>query len=164
MKDFRTCLALSVLAATAHVLSAQTTFATFPSRIVGQPFLQQTGVLTSIAPNLVEGREFFSPQAMAVDTSTNPPILYVADTGNNRVLAWKNATGFQKGDFADLVIGQRDLYSTSAQGPGTPLSTGLAQPSGLAVDKNGNLYVADSANNRIVRYPKPFQQTSQLLP
>ncbi len=116
-----------------------------------------------IAPNLVEGREFNSPQALALDTSTSPPILYVADTSNNRVLAWKNATGFTTGNFADLVVGQRDLYSVSPQGPGTNLSTGLAEPTAAAVDSSGNLYVADAGNNRILRYPKPFTQNSPLL-
>jgi len=42
----------------------------------------------------VEGREFYSPQGIAVDNSATPPIVYVADTGNNRVLAWKNAASF----------------------------------------------------------------------
>jgi len=35
------------------------------------------------------------------------------------------------------------------------------RPSGLAVDKNGNLYVADAGNNRVLRYPRPFNQTGQ---
>ncbi|HYL78313.1 MAG TPA: hypothetical protein VEU96_29250 [Bryobacteraceae bacterium] len=141
-----------------------TQFNIVPSRIVGQPTLQQQGVLTMAAPNLVEGREFSNPQAIAIDTSASPPILYVADTGNNRVLAWKNAFGFTKGDFADKVIGQRDLFSTTAQGPGRDLSTGLNQPVALAVDKKGNLYVADAGNNRILRYPSPLAQTGDLLP
>jgi len=125
--------------------------------------LQQQGVLTAIAPNLVEGREFNNPQAVALDTSVSPPILYVADFGNNRVLAWKSATGFTKGDYADLVIGQRDLLSTAPEGPGADLSTGLASPVGLAVDATGNLYVIDAGNNRVLRYPAPFAQTSDLL-
>jgi len=125
--------------------------------------LQQQGVLTAIAPNLVEGRELNNPQAIALDTSVTPPILYVADFGNNRVLAWKSATGFTKGDYADLVIGQRDLLSTAPEGPGADLSTGLASPVGLAVDAKGSLYVIDAGNNRVLRYPAPFAQTSDLL-
>ena len=94
-----------------------TQFNFVPSRIVGQPILQQQGIITAVGENLVEGREFNTPFAIAIDTSESPPILYVADFANNRVLAWKNAFGFTKGDFADKVIGQRDFFSISPQGP-----------------------------------------------
>ena len=140
-----------------------TIFNPAPSRIAGQAVLQQQGILSATAPNLVEGREFNSPQALAIDNSVTPPILYVADTGNNRILAWKNASAFSKGNFADKVIGQRDFLSTAAQGPGSNLSTGLGAPDALAVDKSGNLYVVDARNNRILRYPAPFSQTGVLL-
>jgi NHL repeat len=153
----------ALLLAAVQLLEAQTIFNPAPSRIVGQAVLQQQEVLTAIAPNLVEGREFNNPQAVAIDMSVTPHILYVADFGNNRVLAWKNASGFTKGDYADLAIGQRDLLSTSAEGPGGDLSTGLASPVGLVVDAKGNLYVVDAGNNRVLRYPKPFAQTVDLL-
>ena len=145
-----------------QLLEAQTIFNPAPSRIVGQAVLQQQGVLTATAPNLVEGREFNNPQAIAVDGSASPPILYVADFGNNRILAWKNASAFTKGDFADKVIGQRDLLSISLEGPRQDLSTGLSNPDALVVDSSGNLYVTDAGNNRILRYPRPFVQTSDL--
>lgn len=155
----------AVVAVLPLAVSAQTTtvFNPAPSRIVGQAVLQQQGLLTAAAPNLVEGREFNAPQALALDTSVTAPILYVADTGNNRVLAWKNASSFTKGNLADKVIGQRDFLSTAPKGPGSDLSTGLAAPAALAVDKSGNLYVADAGNNRILRYPAPFSQTGALL-
>ena len=160
-------LGLALLVAIESLVAQTPTSTIFnpaPSRIVGQAILQQQGVLTASAPNLVEGREFNGPQGIALDTSVSPPILYVADVGNNRVLAWKNALSFTKGDFADKAIGQRDLISTAPQGPGTNLSTGLSAPVGVAVDKNGNLYVLDEGNNRILRYPKPLAQTGDLLP
>jgi uncharacterized protein (TIGR03437 family) len=167
MKTLQSIFCGAALVVTAPWGAAQTPTSTqfnvVPSRIVGQPVLQQQGTLTATAPNLVEGREFRFPQAIALDTSAAPPILYVADTGNNRVLAWKNALAFTAGaPFADKVIGQRDLITTSAQGPGF-LSTGLSSPVALAVDKSGNLYVADGGNNRILRYPAPFSQTGDLL-
>ncbi|MGD0131091.1 MAG: hypothetical protein ABSE57_03550 [Bryobacteraceae bacterium] len=153
----------ALLLAAVQMLEAQTIFNPAPSRIVGQAVLQQQGVLTAIAPNLVEGREFNNPQAVALDTSVTPPILYVADLGNNRVLAWKNASGFPSGAYADLVIGQRDLMSTAPEGPAGDLSTGLTSPVGLAVDAHGSLYVVDAGNNRVLRYPAPFTQSSDLL-
>lgn len=161
MKHLRSCL-LSFAIFLPSALEAQVVYNATPSRIFGQAIQQPPNALTAIAPNLVEGRELWNPQALAVDTSANPPVLYVADTNNNRVMAWKNAQGFTKGDFADKVIGQRDFYTTSAKGPGTDLTTGLSAPTGVAVDKSGNLYVADAGNNRILRYPTPLVQTGQL--
>lgn len=129
-----------------------------PSRVIGQPQVQAL----SGNPNYVEGRELFNPSAVAVDTTSSPPVVYVSDTGNNRVLGWANASSFENGAPADIVIGQRDKFSTTPMGPGTGLTTGLAFPTGLAVDASGNLYVADSGNNRILRFPRPFGQTDDL--
>lgn len=131
---------------------AQPVINPYPSRVLGHP--QMT--LVTANPNFVEGRELYGPRGVAVDTSVSPPILYVADTLNNRVLGWRNASQFGNGAPADIVIGQPDFYSTNPLGPGTPRSTGLAAPTGLAVDRNGNLYVVDSGNNRILRFPRPF--------
>ncbi|HTA72085.1 MAG TPA: hypothetical protein VK776_27570 [Bryobacteraceae bacterium] len=167
MKHIQSIVFITVCLAATQYLEAQTVFNPFPSRIVGQAVLQQQAI-TATAINLVEGREFQQPQAVALDTSASPPILYVVDAGNNRVLAWKNASGFTKGaPMADLVIGQRDLLSTAPQGPGvngSNLITGLFQPVALTVDSSGNLYVVDAGNNRILRYPTPFSQTGSLLP
>ena len=54
---------------------------TIPSRIVGHP-LPETMTLASVNPNLVEGRELYIPEGIALDTSVSPPILYVSDAGN----------------------------------------------------------------------------------
>src|ERR1017187_8051076 len=53
-----------------------------------------------------------------------------------------------------------DLLTTFPGGPGSAYSTGLNQPTGIAVYK-GDLYVADSGNNRVLRYPSPFTQVTQ---
>src|ERR1700678_2516643 len=141
-------------------LAGQITLNTSPTRVIGQDSVQVEGV----NPNLVEGREFDSPFALALDTSTSPPGLYVSDTVNNRVLGFKSAVGFANGQKADVVIGQLDFSATFPHGPGTTLTTGLATPTGIAVDATGNLYVIDTANNRILRFPKPFTQTGPPLP
>ena len=165
MKRHFFALLLIVLCAAAAGFAQSVTLNATPSEAVGQPQLFPLSNLTNHAnPNLVEGREFYSPLGVALDTTVSPPIIYVSDAGNNRILAWKNGTGFSNGQPADLIIGQTDQYSTSALGPGTSFSaTGLSSPTGVAVDANGNLYVADSGNNRILRFPKPFAQGSQLI-
>ena len=101
--------------------------------------------------NLVEGRELSSPLGLAVA----PPWLYVADTGNNRVLGWRDASHFTNGAMADLVIGQPDRFSTAPNS--------LNHPGGLAVDPAGNLWIADSGNHRVLRYPAPFQAPDTVI-
>jgi uncharacterized protein (TIGR03437 family) len=122
-----------------------------PSVVLGHPIKQ----LLTLNPNSIEGRELFAPEGIAVDNTASPPTLYVSDTRNNRVLAWRNSAQFQNGAPADLVIGQRDMFSTFPGGPGTTFTVGLSNPTGLAV-RDHNLYVIDSGNNRIVRFPQPF--------
>jgi uncharacterized protein (TIGR03437 family) len=140
----------------------QITLNSVPTRVIGQDSL----TIKNINPNLVEGREFDAPRAVAIDTSTSPPALYVSDTVNNRVLGFRSATSFSNGQAADVVVGQLDFQTTIPAGPNasTTRSTGLDAPTGIAVDALGNLYVLDSGNNRILRFPQPFAQTGQPLP
>lgn len=146
------CGAAALLGGT---LFAQSALNLTPSRVVGQPSV----ISRSSSPNVVEGREFWSPWSVAVDTSSTGGPLYVSDTLNNRILGWANASSFSNGSLADLVIGQLDLQSTVAQGGTTGRSTGLTLPGALAVDRTGNLYVVDTGNNRILRFPRPFAST-----
>jgi uncharacterized protein (TIGR03437 family) len=153
MKQF---LCAALVTATASFALAQVTINPLPTREFGQSTLFNP--VESNAPNLVEGRELFSPSGIAFDASVTPPHVYVVDTANNRVLGWSNANSVSQGNFADLVIGQTDMFSTSFGGPGTNLSTGLISPTGIAVDSSGNVYIADSGNNRILRFKTPYQQ------
>src|SRR2546423_11568931 len=66
-----------------------------PSREFGQLKLLPNNNIGTFAPNLVEGRELNQPYGIAFDTSVTPPIMYVVDTGNNRILAWQNPPGKQ---------------------------------------------------------------------
>jgi uncharacterized protein (TIGR03437 family) len=163
LMPYKTTIVLSLALLGATAAFPQVTLNTTPSRSVGTALLNPE----SYNPNLVEGKELFNPAGIAIDTSVNPPILYVADTGNNRVLGWKNALAFEKGQHADLVIGQQDFYATDPQGPqvsGNPIGhkffVGLWAPSGLAVSSTGDLYVIDTGNNRVLRYRTPFQKVS----
>lgn len=137
-------------------LDAQVVLNPIPQRVIGHAQLS----LSTASPNLVEGRELNFPQGLAVEPGG---ALYVSDTSNNRVLAWRNASAFANGAPADLVVGQKDMLSTLAQGPGTTFSAGLNSPTGLAV-RDGNLYVVDSGNNRILRFPAPFSFFDQQQP
>ena len=154
------CLLFSVLLILPTAATAQVALSGVPARAIGQDSL------TTGAVNLVEGREFDGPIAVALDTSVSPAYLYVSDLLNNRVLGFKNASSFANGQKADLVIGQLDFVSTSRQGPGVATSsggrsTGLTEPTGLVTDAKGNLYIVDTGNNRILRFPTPFAHSTQ---
>lgn len=155
---------LSLFTASAILLLAQPPSVILndsPSRVLGQP--SRAIPVQTIAPNWVEGRELTTPQGIAIDRSAGGPILYIADTGNNRIMAWRNPLAAANGAPADLIIGQRNRFRTGPNGPGTDYTTGLRVPTGLTVDSEGNLWVADSNNNRVMRYPKPFEQPADLL-
>ncbi len=156
----RVLIASGIVVACSGLLAGQTLFSK-PMKVLGDPNFIGTAAnplaFDTVGPNWVEGRELNGPTAVAVDNSVSPPYIYIADTGNNRVLGFRYATQLVAGAAADIVIGQVDPYTNQAQGPANGgRSTGLSHPSGLAVDSSGNLYVSDSGNNRILRYPQPF--------
>ncbi len=135
-----------------------------PVKVLGDPsYIGTAGAPNQVegnGPNVVEGREMSGPSGVALDNSVSPPILYVSDSGNNRVLGFQYSTQLTPGSIADLILGQIDRFSNLPQGPGTSRSVGMNTPSGVAVDGSGNVYVADNGNNRVLRFPKPAGQAS----
>ncbi len=107
-----------------------------------------SGTITTVAGNGIEGfsgdgspatsASLDSPDSMALDGGGN---LYIADTHNGRIRR---------------VAADTRLISTIA-GPGSasagtsasPPSLGL--PRGLTADTDGNLYIAESGNHRVLR-------------
>jgi len=83
--------------------------------------------------------KFNSPVGVAVDTAGN---LYVADAFNNRIRKIVIATGAVTTIAGTGTAG----YSGDA---GLATSAQFSEPSGVAVDTAGNLYVADYNNNCI---------------
>jgi hypothetical protein len=79
------------------------------------------------------------PRGVAVDISGN---FYIADAYNNRIRKVTASTG-----VITTVAGNGTAGFTGDNGPAT--SAELANPSGVAVDSAGNIYIADYSNNRI---------------
>jgi uncharacterized protein (TIGR03437 family) len=161
----RSLLILGLSALLSGPICAQSLFPK-PVKVLGDPNFLGTAssplTIDNSAPNVVEGRELRSPEGIALDNSVSPPLVYIADTANNRVLAYQYNTQLTAGSFADIVLGELDRFSTIDASQG--VTTALKAPTGLVVDSSGNLYVADTGNNRVVRYPKPFSQTGYQIP
>jgi len=86
------------------------------------------------------------PYGIAFDEGEN---LWVTDSGNNRVLEF--TAPFTNGQNASLILGQT-IFNAGAINTAGNTASSLDQPHGIAFDKNGNLWVADSENNRILVY------------
>jgi hypothetical protein len=87
------------------------------------------------------------PNGVAVDVHSGR--LFVADENNNRVVSWPNAQGQANGQAPDLVLGQPDFAANGANNGGLSARS-LNSPLYAAVDAQGNLYVADINNNRVL--------------
>jgi hypothetical protein len=80
-----------------------------------------------------------SPQGVAVDSSGN---IFIADYYTNRIREVVKATG-----NIITVAGNGALGYSGDGGPAT--SAMLYDPTGVAVDASGNLFIADSGNERV---------------
>ncbi len=120
---------------------------TFNSRI--RKVAAGTGVITTVAGNGTLGysgdsgpatsAELGFPQDLAVDTHGN---MYIADSGNNRIRMVSAGSG-----IIITVAGAGSSYSGDGQ-PAT--SAQISSDSfGVAVDRLGNLYIADTGNSRV---------------
>lgn len=76
------------------------------------------------------------PTGVFVDSMST---VYVADSHNGRVMRWH-----EDASHGDIIAGCRFLIGDGPQE--------LNGPEGIAVDKNNNLYVADSNNHRVQRF------------
>lgn len=74
--------------------------------------------------------------------------LWVADTGNRRVLMW-NGLPTRNGQPADLVLGQKDFVSRDENGGAEPSATSMRWAHAVALWR-GRLCVADAGNNRVM--------------
>ena len=81
--------------------------------------------------------QFDYPAGVAVDTNGN---IYVADYGNNTI---------RKITPEAAVTTLAGLAGSAGSANGTGSAARFNQPSSVAVDTNGNVYVSDSGNNTI---------------
>ena len=103
----------------------------------------------TILPFVVTGlaATLSAPTGIAVDGNYN---VFLTDTGNNKVLMFNSSgalvvtVGTGTAGFRPTIVGGTGI-DTLVRDPNIRLTT----PAGVAVDATGNIYIADSGNNRV---------------
>ncbi|HXP49780.1 MAG TPA: PKD domain-containing protein, partial [Bacteroidia bacterium] len=124
---------------------AWNTSGTFDTIMVGGPPAPYNGIVTTLAgstnPGYADGTgtsaQFVGPSGVTYDGNGN---LFIADQGSNRIRKVVIATGVVTAFAGTTASGSAD---------GTGVAASFYQPSGIAYDGNGNLFVADQNNNEI---------------
>lgn len=91
----------------------------------------------------LSANRLFKPVGVFVDGSDR---LWVAEETNSRVLRFDGAGTIANNASAVQVVGQPD-FSTNTE---ATTATGMRYPSALFVDGDGDLYVSDNSNDRLL--------------
>jgi len=83
--------------------------------------------------------------------------VYVTDSLNNRVLFYPSGS-----TTATRVYGQSGSFTTGNLNKGGISADSLARPGGVAIDSSNRLYVADTNNNRVLRFPSGVTTADQV--
>ncbi len=112
--------------------------------------IDPNGIITTIAGTGAAGyigddcpakdTSLYSPRGVAVDEKGN---IFIADTNNDRI---------RRIDISGVITTVAGNGTSDFSGEGVPaIEASLYEPVDVAVDKEGNLYIADTQNNRIRR-------------
>jgi len=107
--------------------------------------LGQTLFTTKVAPAPPTASSLNSPRDLTFDSRG---ALFVSDTLNNRILEY--LPPFSNGQPAFAVLGQSNFITGTAAA--TPTASSLNNPRGLAFAASGNLWAADTLNQRVLMY------------
>jgi len=144
--------------------------------IIGQPDFSQ------ISDDQVVPFKLFNPGGVLVDRSVAPGRLYVWDAGNSRILGvdLRSCYAGPGPCVADIVIGQPSAFDHGACNADSNVQNFPFRAAAsaetlcgipdvayspdeehshvtMAVDAQGNLYVPDAMNNRVLKYIRPFE-------
>ena len=113
-----------------------------PDVVLGQAdFIGDTANRGSDAP---DASTLFWPYGVHWDGAR----LWVADSGNRRVLMWQGLPE-RAGQRADLVLGQQTFTCRDENGGGAPSAASLRWPHAVTTWR-GRLCIADAGNNRVM--------------
>ncbi len=116
--------------------------------VLGQPnFTSDSANNGGLGPDGLNGA-----RDVTVDSAGN---VYVSDYLNNRVLAYLRPVALND-RTADFVFGQPDFYSNESNQGGVPSAGTLNNPEGLTTGPDGDLFIADGYNHRLMVYESPL--------
>jgi trimeric autotransporter adhesin len=125
---------------------------------------KSTGIISTVAGTgssgysgdggLAISAQLYDPSGVAFDASGN---IYIADTINHCIRMVTKSTG-----IISTVAGTGS-YGYSGDG-GLATSTALRSPEGVAIDASGNIYIADTKNQRIRMFSLYLRDTAFPLP
>ncbi len=134
------------------VVAALLLLPAIPARAYFAPSSHQAATLvlgqtnfTSSGPATTSTR-MNGPFNVAVDPTTRK--VFVVDTSNNRVLRFASVSSLTSGAAAEAVLGQPNFTSSSA----AVSQSKMSKPGSVFVDGGGRLWVADTYNNRVLRF------------
>ena len=133
---------LSILASLALTAHAQP----IPNHATANLVLGQPNFTSSASLNPPTASSLAFPHAISIDSNSGK--VFVADTGNNRVLRYSSATALANGAAAEYVFGSSRFNDAVA---GSFLS-GVTTPFGVFVDRSSRLWVADTGNHRVLEF------------
>lgn len=107
--------------------------------------LGQANFTTRNTPAPPTNASMNGPGGLEVDGSGD---LWVADTGNRRVLRFDNAVALANGAAVGGVLGQA-TFVTNTAGTG---AAAFSEPVSVTIDGSGTLWVADRGNNRVAGF------------
>lgn len=105
--------------------------------------------LTTLGGGTASATRFSYPGDVCVDRTSGA--VFVVSNSENRILRFPSAEAMKNGGTADAVFGQPDFTSTTDNHGGRSAAS-LYQPVACVVDDAGNMFVADSSNNRVLRF------------
>jgi sugar lactone lactonase YvrE len=125
------------------------------SLVIGQSSLGSTaGCNQGASPGVPTASTICEAFGLTFDSSGN---LWVSDTYNSRMLEFKPP--FSNGMAASLELGQpagATAFTTGTINNGGVSATSLFWQTRSAFDGDGNLWVSDASNNRVLEYVPPF--------
>lgn len=113
--------------------------------VLGQP------TLTSVSAPPLDEKTFSQPEAIVIEPVTGK--VFISDYEASRILRFSSVAAYQNHSSAEAVLGQADFTTSAAPNP--PTAASLKGPGGMAFDSQGNLYVADYSNKRVLRWNNP---------